>query len=209
MPQKTVVSGLTSFHARRTVLLTPSHIQILGPLGGVWLYTCVMQELELLNAGGGGGVIGETIVVRVEVGQGQPLEATLDKVGGYVLGLCPRGPRKDQRLLLSSRRVSQSRNRTPSPPSSPGSTRWEQAPLTSLLSYMPTSTLRTSSRTRFWQSQFPGCCRNACCGLLAHGPLESNTRFESIPTLSRKLADLSRSICSHLLLSTCNCAYLP
>ena len=143
-----------------------------------------MQELELLNAGGGGGgVIGETIVVGVEVGQGQPFEAILDKVPG----LCPRGP---QRPVLSSRRVSQSRNRTPSPPSSPGSTKWEQAGLTSLLSYMPTSTLRTSSRTRFWQSQFPGCCRNACCGLLAHGPLESrNTRVESIP--SRKLADLS------------------
>ena len=40
-----------------------------------------MQELELLNAGGGGGGrIGETIVVGVEVGQGQPLEATLTKL---------------------------------------------------------------------------------------------------------------------------------
>ena len=35
---------------------------------------------------GGGGLIGETIVVGVEVGQGQPLEATLTKLADMSLG---------------------------------------------------------------------------------------------------------------------------
>ena len=56
----------------------------------------------------------------VEVGQGQPLEATLTKLADMSLGFV-HVVRADQRLL-SSRRVSQSRNRTPTPPSSPGST---------------------------------------------------------------------------------------
>lgn len=34
----------------------------------------------------GGGLIGETIVVGVEVGQGQPLEATLTKLADMSLG---------------------------------------------------------------------------------------------------------------------------
>ena len=46
-----------------------------------------MQELDLLHAGGGGGgLIGETIVVGVEAGQGQPLEATLTKLANMSVG---------------------------------------------------------------------------------------------------------------------------
>ena len=39
----------------------------------------------MLNAGGG-GLIGETIVVGVEVGQGQPLEATKTKLADMSMG---------------------------------------------------------------------------------------------------------------------------
>ena len=44
------------------------------------------RAVERRGGGGGGALIGETIVVGVEVGQGQPLEATLTKLADMSRG---------------------------------------------------------------------------------------------------------------------------